>query len=881
MRLRRLVLRNFRGVEERDVEFGETGVTVVVGDNETGKSSLLEAFELLRTLPDDSRAGRLRSVQPSGRDVPTEVEADFTLGDLALTYRKRWFRQRLTELRVSSASDGVRTLTGREAHDEAQRLFGERVDNMLWAALVAGQANSLELPAPGSVAAVLTALDAESARNAGVGEVDHGESMPVVEAVDREYLRYFTATGRPTGRHAEALRAREEARQAVEEAEAACRQVEQDVAKAERLTQDRAIYADRLAEQEELVGRLEEQRRASEELLERVDRLRREGELAGERLAMARGESERRDALVAELESREQALAAAEEAAQEAGAALRAAEESLQRRTAELEAAREERGVAAERVTELDERLARLRDRADLAELSRRLAAVEEARAEERALLVALERNRVDAEQAEAAEEAHRRVLAARAALAAGAPRLRVRRMGDAEVEVDRCPRTETDFEVLAERPTELAVPGVLSVTVQPGEGAGELAAALEAAERAESELLAGLRLPDISAVRRAARERLDLERALAGARETLSRRSEGSAVEELREQRDLLAARLAGAPDDGVDEPGLRETMDAVRQELAAARDAAAKVAGRLADAEHAEALARKEFEAAGTRMTEARVRAEHGRERRDDLAAGLATARAERPDEELAEAVRQAERQADRIAEELDAARAVVADSGADALEQRLSDAVAVRDRIRDEIDVVVDELRHVEGRLEQAGVQGLATALDRARADLAHAERQAEILERRAAAAARLRETLTRHRAEARRRYTTPLRERIEVLGRVLHGPTFRVALGDDLEVTEREVDGVTLPVDSLSLGSREQLAILVRLAIAGLTATDGTGVPVILDDALGWSDPGRLQAMGALLARVGGSGQVILLTCVPDRYARIPRARTIRL
>lgn len=880
MRLRRLVLRNFRGVEDRAVEFGESGVTVVVGDNETGKSSLLEAFELLRTLPDDSRAGRLRAVQPAGHDVPTEVEAEFTLGDLALTYRKRWFRQRLTELRISSASGEVRTLTGREAHDEAQRLFGERVDKTLWAALVAGQANSLELPAPGSVAAVLTALDAESARTAGVGEVDHGESMPVVEAVEKEYLRYFTATGRPTGRHAEALRAREEARQAVEVAEAACRQVEQDVAKAERLAQDRAIYTARLAEQEQLVDRLEEERREAEELLARVDRLRREGELARERLAVARREQERREALIAELESREQALVAAQQAAEEAAAALRTAEAGLQRRSAELEAAREERGAATERVTELDERLARLRDRADLAELSRRLAAVEEAQAEERAVLVALERNRVDAEQAEAAEEAHRRVLAARAALAAGAPRLRVRRLGDVEVEVDRQTRTEADFEVLAEQTTELSVPGVLSVTVQPGEGAGELAAALEAAERAERELLAGLRLPDIAAVRRAARERLDLERALAGARETLARRSEGVSVEELRERRELLAARLRGTPDDG-DEPDLRTAMEAVRQELAEAREAAARVAGRLADAEHAEAMARKEFDAAGTLMTEARIRAEHGRERRDDLAAALAAARAERSDDELAEAVRQAERQAERIAEELDAARAVVADSGADQIDRRLSDALAVRDRIRGEIDAVVDDLRRVEGRLEQAGAQGLATALDRARADLAHAERQAEILERRAAAAARLRETLARHRAEARRRYTTPLREHIERLGRAVHGPTFRVALGDDLEVVEREVNGVALPVDSLSLGAREQLAILVRLAIAGLTAADGTGVPVILDDALGWSDPGRLEAMGALLDRVGESGQVILLTCVPDRYTRIPRARTIRL
>jgi uncharacterized protein YhaN len=142
--------------------------------------------------------------------------------------------------------------------------------------------------------------------------------------------------------------------------------------------------------------------------------------------------------------------------------------------------------------------------------------------------------------------------------------------------------------------------------------------------------------------------------------------------------------------------------------------------------------------------------------------------------------------------------------------------------------------------------------------------------------------LRDTLERHRAQARLRYAAPLRDRIEALGRVVHGPSFGVGLGADLEVEARTVDGVRLPVTSLSTGAREQLATLVRLAIAGLTATDGSGVPVVLADALGWSDPGRLQAMGALLARAGATGQVILLTSAPDRYVgTVPGARVVRI
>lgn len=876
MRLRRLALRDFRGVAERVVEFDD-GVTVVVGDNETGKSSLLEAFDLLLNLPDDSKAARVKATQPAGRDVGTEVEAEFTLGELSLGYRKRWFKQRLTELRIESGGS-TRTLTGREAHDEAVRLFGEHVDRTLWSALVVGQEDSLTMPAPGSVSTVLTALDAVSPE--GDGEVDHGESVSLVDAVEREYLRYFTAGGKPTGEHAEIVRRRADAESAVADAERRCAEVEQDVTRAERLSENRGILAKRLAEQRGTVQAVRAEQLTAAELLDRVDRLRHDEELAAARSTAARGERERREALVADRDRRERTAAEATEAAQVAVEALRAAEAELNRRTTELAAIRERHTAARERVTRLDAHSSYLRDTADLAELDARLASVEAAEAEARAAGVVLDQNPVDDDAAEAVEVAHRELLAAKAALAAGAPKLDVRRLGEPVVEVDGSSRSEPEFEVLAERRTEIVVPDVLAISVHPGGGAAELAATQERAERAESDLLADLGLPDVAAVRQAARARDAAERALAGARETLQRRLDGWSVDELRQRRDVLASRVTAASSSDADEE-LPDTVEAAHDLLAEARAAESTVTAGLSDVEHAESLARKAFETASSATAEARVRAEQEVEHRDDLASALTTARAEQADEQLAETARTADIALERVRAELAEAEAAVTAAGAEQLTERLEHETAVRDRLAEQVDELHDELRLVEGRLEMAGAQGFATGLERARADLANVERQAGIVERRARAAERLRQTLARHRAEARRRYAAPLRERIETLGRLLHGPSFSVVLGEDLEVTDRSVGGTQLPVGALSTGAKEQLATLVRLAIAGLTAADGSGVPVVLDDALGWSDPGRLQAMAGLLDRVGGRTQVVLLTCMPDRYAHLPRAHYVRL
>ena len=93
-------------------------------------------------------------------------------------------------------------------------------------------------------------------------------------------------------------------------------------------------------------------------------------------------------------------------------------------------------------------------------------------------------------------------------------------------------------------------------------------------------------------------------------------------------------------------------------------------------------------------------------------------------------------------------------------------------------------------------------------------------------------------------------------------------------------QRGSDGSNVTFDSLSVGTREQISLISRLACA-ITVSEEGGAPLILDNALGNTDPERLKLMGAVLARAGKECQIIILTCVPDRYSNVGEATVVRL
>ena len=102
MILHRLRLNNFRGVQDREICFPAHGVVVVCGPNEIGKSSMLEALDLLLTYRDRSNHRDVKQVKTANADVGAQVEAEVAA---------RWPGHE-TRFRSSTNSEDLGTFTG-------------------------------------------------------------------------------------------------------------------------------------------------------------------------------------------------------------------------------------------------------------------------------------------------------------------------------------------------------------------------------------------------------------------------------------------------------------------------------------------------------------------------------------------------------------------------------------------------------------------------------------------------------------------------------------------------------------------------------------------------------------------------------------------------
>ncbi|MFN4100112.1 MAG: ATP-binding protein, partial [Pararhodobacter sp.] len=116
-----------------------------------------------------------------------------------------------------------------------------------------------------------------------------------------------------------------------------------------------------------------------------------------------------------------------------------------------------------------------------------------------------------------------------------------------------------------------------------------------------------------------------------------------------------------------------------------------------------------------------------------------------------------------------------------------------------------------------------------------------------------------------AAARDRYFEPVLTELRPMLRLLWpGAELRFD-GDSLLPVELLRDGRSEAIGTLSGGTREQIALLVRLAFARLLATGGRHAPVILDDALVFTDDDRMEAMFTALHAQAEDLQILVLSC----------------
>lgn len=865
MRFVRLELHDVRGVDHCTVDFAESGVTLVTGRNEAGKSTLLEAIDLLFDVPADSGRKVVLDIQPKGRDVGPEVALEFTVGRNRLYYRKRWRTHPLTELKVVPPEGKPDLTAGREAHERARQLLEEHVDLALWRAVRLAQGGALDLPAFGAVRSLSTALDAIAG---GSGPVDD----TLLDRAEAERARYWSKQrGQPANELSAARLAAEEAQSRLAEAKAAYDATLDASRRIEDKEDELAALGSRLTGLERAAAEAAEKladRDRVEQLKHQADQLR---QIAESELERATAAAEERRRLRERFGRLDDELAAAAEEATEAERGATRAEEAREAAEEARNAAGAELRRQQERRQLLERELRSLELEAEIAGLESRVGRAEEAETGRHEAEAELRTLRVDERTLEEIRKAQAATDLARGRHEAASPRIRFEAAQRLDVAVDGevlAVEPGTPWERVATATITLGIPGVGRISVSPGAtGTRSELERAEAALRAALEAAGVESLSDAAAVaarRRHLEERLRMaEERLAGALDGVSDLE--TLQSRLRRARAELETLRVVRPNDLIGAATwetLRAELEEVARELERAGHAVEAAEDRLNRAgDDAKAAASRYATCLGRLRSQESERAAAERE--------LAAERERVSDEDL---------EAARVAA---AARLAEANAGVEDAARHLDTTDPLARERATQAAAAVEEARRrrigLESELE-SDRRYLADRLGGGGADLlAEREREAEIarnrrdrVERQAEAARLLADTLRRERTEAQRRYRQPLEERLRAWGRTVFGePLDAIELDEELRIAEVSRRGTPLPLTHLSAGTREQLGLLLRLAAATLAAPE-EGVPVVLDDALGYSDESRRRGVLTVLRQAARQLQVVILSADAERF-----------
>lgn len=870
----------------------EPGLTVIHGPNESGKSTLVAALRAALTLR--HRVGgdvrqRLAYV-PRGGGVP-EVKVGFEHTAIRYEVEKRFAAQRGTaRLKVWHPDGRMEDLVDNDAEARLQQVLGVTpgadgkrdeelgVLPLLWVR----QERAALLPSADLNESGRQSLSDVLGRMSG--ELLGGpDAERLFEAAREQRDRFFTPTGQarrasdsPLYAPGEALRSAIARRDALEGRKA---EHEALIDRQDQITIELDKLVSRIpqleARERETAARAESLRA----LREQVSAARRTVELAANRASDARRRWDERTLLLSKL-SEERELA---ERLKAEAVAAREAAQSLPQLIADREAARQ--------AAELDEaRQKRLWERADAhlevirlrAEVDRKSAELERARAltqelaEGRHRLGAL---KIDPAQVGRLESLERQADVAGAALEAASARVSLSALAEVGVLVGDRPLALSAGESWSSslsRTTRLRISELVEIEIQPGgKDLDALRRRVEDATQGLAAALAALSVGSVHEARTLAEER----RSLAQHTDQLSRQLEaygqggpdaiGRALEQLRAQ--LLTrekVRSAATRDGDPALPSEPVAANAARAEATAARERARMSAQNARDALATQERERVSRDAERVRTEE---RARESATRLGQLGAQLARQQAEQGDE--ATLKRLAYEAGELLARERTAQTSLEASLEAlqpTEVEAAQSTAARALAEARDSRGALERQRAEILGALSAADLVGLHDRLLEARAAAEAADEQVRRLTESAESSRLLYETLDHARNEARERYLGPLQDETARMLRLLFQDATPI-FDDQLNLTQlNRSDSDTF--DVLSVGTREQVGVITRLAMARVLARSEP-VPVILDDALVATDEARFARMIPVFADAARHHQILLLTCHWSRYKAI--------
>lgn len=873
MRIHSLIIDNVRAVEHLELtDLPDTGVILIHGDNEAGKSTILDALDAVLTVKHDSSAAKIRALYPIGRDEQPEITLGATIGPYTFTVHKRFGKGAKGKAELNITAPRHEELTGEQAHNRLNEILAEHVDQELFDALFLRQGAFTETIEAAGIPSFTRALEASGSDHSVSSAEGLHDDSGLMQRVEAEFSRYFTAKGNDKQVLTTAEKAVAEAEDAVREAEANLDSYERDV---DEFAQCEATMADIAAElpaaEEELAAR-EKDAAAAAELAGKLDAAQEKAARAAVDVERAGEDLERRAALVARVEEVEAELAAATEELEPARERDRAEAEAVAVKVEAHTHARENEAAARTTLVDAERAHAAVQAQLRLDELADTVTRLDAAVAEIARLRETAPERPVTDDDVRALETAANEVALQRRLRDAAAARVAVAGPAGTVITVDGVER-EIDGDsgsIALHHGTELAV-GDVTLTYHAAAGTDTAHEALDDAEEELARLTAAIGCEDVAGARALRDAHRESAAALTAA---LDRRRDilrGRDADEVRHEH----ARLAQLVEENSDSTELSvdsaaAAVDAARAEVEEAAQAVHDVALELVQLrtkpEHAK-LVTLEAHVAGLTTTAEGARSD------------LAAARAKIDDNALAAVHDAAVAASDTAFSEA----AAVADEVAQA---DPTQAESLRDGARNRVDNLTkryntarDRRLQLESRVTSA--EGEGEKLDAARSALEVARVTRDRLRRRADAAKLLRQTLNDHRDAAHAKYAAPFAQALQRYASQVFGPGTEFTLDDSLRVQKRTVGGTTVELAQLSGGAKEQMALLTRFAIADMVASGDsadTHVPVVVDDALGATDPQRLALMNALFSQVGENSQVFVLTCFPQRFDRVAAARS---
>jgi DNA repair exonuclease SbcCD ATPase subunit len=877
MKLLRLKVVNYRGINTREIKFSPIGITRIEGPNESGKSSLGEAINTIFDYRDNSKNQDIQAIQPVHQDVGPEIELEMETGKYVFTYFKRFLRK--PETRLTITRPNPENLTGRQAHDRANEILKETLDVDLWKALSIMQGEAIGQPDLKNKQALSAALD----KAAGV-QPAASQDLSLFKKVSQEYELYYTH-GRGTEN-----KELKDLRTALAEKETEVRAIEQDIRALETDIERVPVL------QRELVQLKKQEEELSQQMIDVTTKLEQisslentlsaaalKQESAQKTLQAAQNAKKIRQETISEAEKAARAHRELQESSSMALPALSQAEEARNKAKAAADEAERKRKEAESLDALKRADFDYYRDKLDLDQLFERKQRIDQARKDAVQAETLLAKNNVDACALDRIKEAELGYKTACAKMEISSPSVLLRSISKCRLSIDGTEAvldTNEIRKISVSDKTTVSVPGTLDIEITAGSSIEGLARKVEDARQALQSACAAATVADPDEARKAYNERLEalrgVENKVRVEKENLRDITYESLEQRLHNLQQSVPNYLVGR----VKDPAICPDFDTAKKERTKAEANFQTASGELDNTRKVLESARSFFEGVNIKHREAVAKLEQLDKDLKQTQENLDKARKKESDETLETNLTAAD-------------RAVLSEdtgyrSAADSLKAFNPEQVrALADSTKGSLKTIKHShdskdkgLTEVQTRLKIMGEEGLHEKLNAAKNQLEQLEFKNRATALRANAAKCLFDIMGEERDKASRAYVAPLKDKIERLGRLVFDPSFQVTIDDDLKITSRTVSGVTVPFDSLSGGTREQLSLMYRLSCSMIVAKDG-GTPVILDDALGYTDPERLKLMGAVLAVAARECQIVIFTCIPERYAFIGEAAVVPL